>query len=199
MNFKPRLYKFLRGLLSPIFRLIFRIKFINPHNLPETGSYIIASNHISAIDPIIIAVGQKHRAIHFMAKAELFGNKFCNWFFKSIGCFPVERGKTDVSSVKHFEQVVQDGHVMGIFIEGTRSKTGDFLKPKSGAALIAYDTKTPVVPVCVTKVNKNMVCHFGEPISLDDLGFENGGAKEYREASRRIMETIKEFREQDIA
>ena len=198
MKFKPRFYSFLRFVFSPIIKLIFRVKYINAHNLPKTGAYILASNHISAVDPIIMAVGQKHRYIHFMGKAELFKNKIANWFFLSIGCFPVDRGKKDMTSVKHFEKVVADGHIMGIFVEGTRSKTGEFLKPKSGAALISFDTKTPIIPVCITKTDKKTICHFGEPMSLEDLGFTTGGAKEYREASRRIMETIKQFREQDL-
>lgn len=197
MNFKPKMYSFLRWLLSPFFKLIFRIKFINPHNLPKEGACIVVSNHVSAIDPIIIAVGQKHRYVHYMGKAELFKNKFLNWFFLSIGCFPVDRGKSDTASVRHFEKIVADGHVMGIFFEGTRSKDGEFLKPKSGAALIAYDTKSPIVPVCITKVGKKHICHFGDLVSLEELGFEKGGAKEFREATRRIMEMMKEFREQD--
>ncbi|MBQ6626670.1 MAG: 1-acyl-sn-glycerol-3-phosphate acyltransferase [Ruminococcus sp.] len=199
MKFKPRFYSFLRFILSPILKIIFHAKHINAHNLPREGAYIIASNHISAIDPIVIAIGQKHRYVHFMAKAELFEKKFLNWFFHSIGCFPVERGKKDLSSVKHFEKVVQDGEVMGIFIEGTRSKTGEFLKPKNGASLIAYHTQTPVIPVCITMVGKKRICHFGEPISLEELGFEKGGAREYREASRIIMEKIAELREQDLS
>lgn len=199
MKFKPKLYSFLRCVIRPFFMLIYRVKFVNPDNLPQEGSYILVSNHISAVDPIILAIGQRKRYIHFMGKSELFKNKFLNWFFHSIGCFPVDRGKSDRTSVRHFEQVVNDGHVMGIFFEGTRSKTGEFLKPKSGAALIAYDTKTPVVPVCVTKTDKGLICHFGDPVSLEELGFVNGGAKEFREASRRIMEIIKSFREQDLS
>lgn len=198
MKFKPKFYSFLRWILSPFFRIIFRVKYINAHNLPKKGAYILVSNHISGVDPIIIAVGQKHRYIHYMGKSELFKNKFLNWFFRSIGCFPVDRGKSDTTSVRHFEQVVNDGHIMGIFFEGTRSKTGEFLKPKSGAALIAYDTNTPIIPVCVTKINKKYVCHFGDIVTLDKLGFEHGGAKEFREATRRIMEIIKGYREQDI-
>lgn len=199
MTFKPRFYACLRFILTPVLKLIFNAKHINPHNLPKDGAYIIAANHISAIDPIIVAIGQKHRAVHFMAKAELFRNKFLNWFFLSIGCFPVERGKKDVSSVKHFEKVVEDGEVMGIFIEGTRSKTGEFLKPKNGASLIAFHTKTPVIPVCITKIGRKRVCHFGEPLSLKELGFDKGGAREYREASRIIMEEISKLREQDLS
>ncbi|MBE6824017.1 MAG: 1-acyl-sn-glycerol-3-phosphate acyltransferase [Ruminococcaceae bacterium] len=199
MSNKPRLYSFFRWILSPIFKLVFRVEFINPHNLPKEGPYIIASNHISGIDPIIIAIGQKYRQIHFMAKAELFKNKFLEWLFLSIGCFPVDRGKKDIGAVRHFEKVVEDGEVMGIFIEGTRSKTGEFLKPKNGASLIAFDTKSPVVPVCLTKTKKGIICHFGEPLSLEELGFEKGGAREYREASRIIMDKIKLFREQDLS
>lgn len=199
MKFKPWLYSLLRAIFSPIFRLIFRVKFVNAHNLPKDGAYILAANHISCLDPIIMAIGQKRRYIHYMAKAELFDNKLKEWFFKSIGCFPVQRGNSDINSVKHFEQIVNSGEIMGIFIEGTRSKTGEFLKPKSGAALIAFDTKTPVIPVCNTKTDKGRICHFGKPMSLEELGFVDGGAREYREASRRIMDNIKALREQGLS
>ncbi len=199
MGYKPMLFTAIKNIIAPIFKLIYRTKYINAHNVPKDGAYIFAGNHISGVDPIIMAIGQKHRNIHFMAKAELFKNAFLRWFFLSVGAFPVERGKGDKGSVKHFEQVLADGELMGIFIEGTRSKTGEFLKPKNGAALIAYDTKTPVIPVCQTKIKGRRVCHFGEPMSLEQLGFENGGAKEFREASRRIMDEIKALREQDLS
>lgn len=198
MGYKKGFFTAIKFVVTPVFKLIYRTKYINPHNVPKEGAYIFASNHISSVDPIIMAVGQKHRNIHFMAKAELFRNPILNWFFLSIGAFPVDRGNSDKGAVKHFEQILDDGELMGIFIEGTRSKTGEFLKPKSGAALIAYDTKTPVIPVCQTTIKGRRVCHFGEPMSLEELGFENGGAREYREASRRIMDKIKSFREEDM-
>lgn len=198
MGYKPKMFTAIKYIVAPIFKVIYRTKYINPHNVPKEGAYIFAGNHISSVDPIIMAIGQKHRNIHFMAKAELFQNAFCRWFFYSIGAFPVDRGNSDKGAVRHFEEILADGNLMGIFIEGTRSKTGEFLKPKSGAALIAYDTKTPVIPVCQTKINGRRVCHFGEPMTLEELGFVNGGAREYREASRRIMDKLKEFREQDM-
>ena len=198
MGYKPKMFTAIKCIVKPFFGLIYRTKYINPHNVPKEGAYIFAGNHISSVDPIIMAVGQKHRNIHFMAKAELFKNPVLRWFFISIGAFPVDRGNSDKGAVRHFEELLSDGELMGIFIEGTRSKTGEFLKPKSGAALIAYDTKTPVIPVCQTKIKGRRVCHFGEPMTLEELGFENGGAREYREASRRIMDKLKEFREQDL-
>lgn len=198
MGYKPKMFTAIKCIVKPFFKLIYRTKYINPHNVPKEGAYIFAGNHISGVDPIIMAVGQKHRNIHFMAKSELFKNPVLRWFFISIGAFPVDRGNSDKGAVRHFEELLSDGELMGIFIEGTRSKTGEFLKPKSGAALIAYDTKTPVIPVCQTKIKGRRVCHFGEPMTLEELGFENGGAREYREASRRIMDKLKEFREQDL-
>ena len=198
MGYKPKMFTAIKYIVAPFFKVIYRTKYINPHNVPKEGAYIFAGNHISSVDPIIMAIGQKHRNIHFMAKAELFQNPFKRWFFLSIGAFPVDRGNSDKGAVRHFEEILADGNLMGIFIEGTRSKTGEFLKPKSGAALIAYDTKTPVIPVCQTDINGRRVCHFGEPMTLEELGFVNGGAREYREASRRIMDKIKSFREQDM-
>lgn len=198
MGYKPKMFTAIKYIVAPFFKVIYRTKYINPHNVPKEGAYIFAGNHISSVDPIIMAIGQKHRNIHFMAKAELFQNPFKRWFFYSIGAFPVDRGNSDKGAVRHFEEILADGNLMGIFIEGTRSKTGEFLKPKSGAALIAYDTKTPVIPVCQTDINGRRVCHFGEPMTLEELGFVNGGAREYREASRRIMDKIKSFREQDM-
>lgn len=199
MKFKPKMYSFLRFVLSPILKVIFKAKYVNKNNLPKKGAYILVCNHVSAVDPVVVAIGQKHRYVHFMAKAELFEKKFNNWFFRSIGCFPVDRGKGDISSVKHFEEIVEAGEIMGIFIEGTRSKDGEFLKPKNGAALIAYHTQTPVIPVCITIINKKRVCHFGEPVTLEELGFDKGGAREYREASRRMMEKLAQLREQDLS
>ncbi len=198
MGYKPKFFTAIKYIVTPIFKVIYRTKYINPHNVPKQGAYIFAGNHISSVDPIIMAIGQKHRNIHFMAKAELFKNRFMNWFFLSIGAFPVDRGNSDKGAVRHFEQVVNDGELMGIFIEGTRSKTGEFLKPKNGAALIAYDTKTPIIPVCQTQIKGRRVCHFGEPMTLEELGFKDGGAREYREASRRIMDKLKSMREQDL-
>lgn len=198
MGYKPKFYTAIKIVVAPFLKMIYRTKYINPHNVPKEGAYIFAGNHISAVDPIIMAVGQKHRNIQFMAKAELFKNPILRWFFLSIGAFPVDRGNSDRGAVRHFEDILSEGNLMGIFLEGTRSKTGEFLRPKSGAAMIAFDTKTPIIPVCQTKINGRRVCHFGEPMTLEELGFTTGGAREYREASRRIMEKLKEFREQDM-
>ncbi len=198
MKKRNHFYFFWRGLLKPFFQLKFRMKYIGVENVPEEGAYILASNHTHAADPIIMGMGLK-RQVMFMAKEELFKNKFVGWFIRKLDAFPVNRGKADTGSIKHFEKVLEDGNLMGIFIEGTRSKDGNFLPPKNGCSLIAYDTKTPVIPVCHTKIGSRLYFHFGKPISLEEMGFDKGGAREFRNASRVIMDHIKALREEDLA
>ena len=191
-------YFFWRAVLLPFFKLIYRMKYIGRENVPENGAYILASNHRLATDPIMLGMGLK-RQVLFMAKEELFKNKFISWFLRKLGAFPVSRGKADTGSIRHFENALENGALMGVFIEGTRSKDGEFLPPKNGCSLIAWDTKTPVIPVCHTKIGSRTVFHFGKPLSLEDMGFEKGGAREFRNASRVIMDHIKALRAEDLA
>lgn len=196
---RSRFYGFWRAVVRPFTFLIFRPKFIGADNVPDEGAYILASNHVGLSDPILIGEALE-RQVMFMAKAELFKKKFLGGFISRLGAFPVERGSSAaIDAIKHFEEVVRNGDLMGIFIEGTRSKTGDFLPPKNGVSLIAYDTKTPVIPLCITKKGCRKLVHFGAPLSLTDMGFEKGGAREFRNASRVIMDHIKAIREQDIS
>ncbi|MBQ3266232.1 MAG: 1-acyl-sn-glycerol-3-phosphate acyltransferase [Ruminococcus sp.] len=191
-------YFFWRAILLPFFKLKYRMKYIGRENVPADGAYILASNHRLATDPIMLGMGLK-RQVLFMAKEELFKNQFISWFLRKLGAFPVSRGKADTGSIRHFEKALEDGALMGIFIEGTRSKDGEFLPPKNGVSLIAWDTKTPVIPVCHTKLGSRIVFHFGKPLSLEEMGFEKGGAREFRNASRTIMDHIKALREEDTA
>lgn len=191
-------YFFWRNLLKPVMFLIYRMKYVGAENVPAEGGYILAANHRRSTDPFILGMGLK-REVLFMAKEELFKNKFIGWFMRKLGAYPVGRGKSDTGAVRHFEDKLKEGALAGIFIEGTRSKDDNFLPPKNGVSLIAYDTKVSVIPVCHTKINGRLFMHYGKPLSLEDLGFEKGGAKELRNASRVIMDHIKALREEDLA
>ena len=89
---------------------------------------------------------------------------------------------------------------MTIFLEGKRSKTGEFLRPRSGAMLIAYATNTPIVPACITPEKKLMKMFrktrvsFGEPITPKELGITTGSPRELRNAAKKIMEQLEEMR-----
>lgn len=192
-------YFFWRAVSMPFLKLTHHMRYKGQENVPENGSYILASNHREAVDPIMLGIGIK-RQVQFMAKAELFEKKFVGWFLGKLGAFPVERNSSAArGAIRHFEDVLKEESLIGIFIEGTRSKTDDFLPPKNGVSLIAFDTKTPVIPVCITIIGKRRVIHYGKPLSLEEMGFEKGGAREFRNASRTIMDHIKALREQDLS
>lgn len=114
----------------------------------ETGSLIIASNHRNSYDPGLIAAARV-RKIHYMAKLELFNlNKLASWMLRHLNAFPISRGTGDQRSLNYAIRLVEEGKVLGIFPEGTRSKDpdGKMLPPKAGIALIA---KAPMPMFCL--------------------------------------------------
>lgn len=197
-----RLYSVIRAVVRPFFAVLFPCKYVNRNNLPKSGNYILCSNHIANIDPILIALGQKRKFVT-MAKSELFHNKFIGGVLRFMGAFPVERGTGDSDAIGYAQQALIDGNVMLIFFEGTRSKTGELLRPKTGVSVIAYQTKSPIIPVCITpkrskmKIFRKNIITFGDPIMPEDFGIEKGSGMEYRALSRKIMERIAAMRERD--
>lgn len=195
------LYSLGRVVCTPAMKLFFRTKFINKNNIPKEGRYIICSNHLSYADPVLIALGQK-RKVRFMAKAELFKNKFFAALIRSLGAFPIHRGNGDMKAINIGEQILKDGGVMVIYFEGKRSKSGELLRPKSGAMLIAYQTDTPVIPACITpqkgplKFFRKTIISFGDPVTVSQLGIKEGTPREFREASKQVMEKVAALREE---
>lgn len=195
-------YYVLKAIVKPILKVMYRYKVINGNNIPKEGGYILACNHIAFTDPILLAVTQKRR-IFFMAKIEIFRNKFLTWFFTLIGAFPVNRAGDDGKAVNTGIDIIKEGNVMGIFIEGTRSKNRELLRPRSGCALVAQETQVPVIPACITVPSKRRffakhIVHYGEPLSVEELGLTTGDRRELRKATNMIMDKIREMREQDL-
>ena len=198
------LYLIGRGVCCPIMKIFYRYKFINKNNLPEKGGFIVASNHLSFSDPVLLGLGQKRR-LFFMAKVELFRNKFFGALIRALGAFPVERGAGDNKAIKTGEDLIKDGEIMTIFIEGGRTKTGDLMRPRSGCALVAQQMQVPVIPACITIIGNpkhtfsKRVIHFGDPLTPEQLGLTpDGGRRELKDASNKIMDEIKKMREQDL-
>lgn len=198
-----KFYAFLVAVLRfPLF-IFFRYKHINKNNMPMEGRYILASNHMSGPDCIFVGLGQK-RQIRFMAKAELFEKPFLNWFFTKMGAFAVNRGKGDTSAINNAKDFIEAGDALGIFIEGTRSKTGEFLKPKSGAVMLAHQMNCKIIPCCISCKGikpsfwRRKYVHFGDPVTVEELGVTKASPREYRDASRKLMDIIADIRKQDL-
>lgn len=197
------LYRVGQAVCRPIMKVFYRYKFINNNSIPHEGAYIIASNHMSFSDPVLLGLGQRRR-LFFMAKQELFKNKFFAGLIRALGAFPVERGAGDGKAIKTGEDLIKEGNVMTIFIEGGRTKTGEFMRPRSGCALVVQQMQVPVIPACITITGNpkyrfaKRVIHFGDPLTPQQLGLTpDGDRRQLKNATNMIMDEIKKMREQD--
>ena len=128
--------------------LFWRIKYTGIANIPLEGPVIIASNHISHLDPPLIGVGVK-RPVTFIAKMELFKVPFIGWWLRQLGQISVTRGGGGKAALETAIEALKDGRVIIIFPEGTRSPTGRMQRGRSGVAVLALKTGAPVVPASI--------------------------------------------------
>lgn len=187
-------------ILHPIVFLLFRIKLIGLENLPKDRGFVFCSNHISFADPAFWLIYTKRR-IFYMAKEEVFKNRFARWFYSKCDVFTVKRGSADISSINEAFSIVKRGGILGIFPEGTRSKDGEPQRAKSGAAYIANAANADIVPaaiVCKGKVRpfKKIKLVIGKPILHNEIELTENKKSSLRAVSSRIMDEISKLREQ---
>lgn len=190
-------YDILRPLGRFICKLFFKVEYVGTENIPEDGGFIVASNHIHALDPLIIALGIKNRQLHFMAKKELFDNIFVAKLITIVNAFPIVRGGADARALNYAKRIPAEGHILGIFIEGTRSKDGTPQRAKKGVASIANYSKCNVLPVSVynndgLKKHTKYTVRFGKAIDYSELNMsEEPSRDELGFAADYIMDKIK--------
>ena len=171
-----KLYKILRPLVTGFVKIFFRPTIIGIENLPESGRCILAGNHTSIYDALLLMSTTK-RQIHFLAKNELWqGPK--KIIFSNLGLIPVDRKNRDKNALHSAEKVLKKEQVIGIFPEGTTEKNKTMLKFKKGAVKMALDTNTPITPFVITGTynifKNNLTIKFLEKIDIkDDLVKEN--------------------------
>ena len=191
-------YKIIRFIASILIKLLFFVKFNNKKMLNDNyakGGCIVAANHISLFDPVIIACALK-RPIHYMAKAELFRKKFSSWFLKNLNAFPVDRSKADINAVKTALSLLKNNHILGIFPQGKRVAPNESQDAKLGAVQFAFKTKCPIIPVGIhTKggkvgLFKRITVSFGEPVFLEKIGISDSKPESLHRARDYIMDKI---------
>jgi 1-acyl-sn-glycerol-3-phosphate acyltransferase len=177
-----RLYHFLTATLS----LFYRYDVVGRENIPD-GPAVLCANHSSNFDPIMISLAAGiDRHIHYMAKKELFRVPIVSSVIKAIGSYPVDRGNKDIGAIKMSLKYLKAGEKIGIFPEGTRTKTAGEKAAKSGAIRLADQANVPIVPVWLPRRKrpfKKIRVVFHKPYFVNP---------EHRSLSREDYETLAE-------
>lgn len=141
-------YWALKILLTPVLRLLFRVRVKNAKVVPRQGPVILASNHQSFIDSIFLPLAVPRR-VTYVAKAEYFESWKTAWFFRAVGMIPLDRqgGSSSQRALAAARRVLERGGVLGIYPEGTRSPDGRLYKGHTGVARLAMQCGAPVIPV----------------------------------------------------
>ncbi len=148
-TFQGRTFTVLRAILLTLCRVILRMRIDGLENVPSSGPLIVVGNHLHNADPLLISIAVP-RPVHYMAKKELFTIPVIGRIIRRGGAFPVDRGTADRSAIRTADQTLKQGLAVGMFPEGTRSKTRSLKVALPGAAMIAQLTGAPILPVAIT-------------------------------------------------
>jgi glycerol-3-phosphate dehydrogenase (NAD(P)+) len=144
----PAIYRVVRAALLPFFLLYFRLERIGREHVPDSGPVLLAANHRSFLDPFVIGALTK-RPVYYIAKRELFEQRWQAWLLNSLGAFPVDRGAGDGHAMDTARAILERGDCVVIFPEGTRVRPGPLGHPHRGVGRLALQTGARVVPIAV--------------------------------------------------
>jgi 1-acyl-sn-glycerol-3-phosphate acyltransferase len=185
-------------------RLATRARAYGRENVPATGGVVYAINHLHWIDIPLLGVVSP-RNVWFVAKAEAANHRVAGWYLRLFGTIAIRRGESDRDAVRKMREEARRGNVIGLFVEGTRQRSGRPGTAQPGAAMVALQEGVPVVPVAIYgtqhwRIGNFRRCSvaFGEPLTFE--GLPRGG-KGYKEATavieRRIHELFAWLEQQD--
>lgn len=210
-------YVMSRFVLKPLFWLFFRPRVTGRQHVPLTGAVILASNHLSFIDSIVIPLVSP-RKVAMLAKAEYWrGHGIRGWWtrtlFSSLGAQPVERGthRAAQAALDTALAVLTEGDAFAIYPEGTRSRDGKLARGKTGVAWLALTADCPIVPVAVHGTDRIMPIGsrglrphrasvtFGEPLRFPQYAGQSARGRPRREVTDAVMNEIAKLSGQDRA
>jgi len=195
MASKPTPFYLLMGSLSHlVLRGGFRLKTSGNENLPKEGGFVLASNHLSNLDPWPLALAVWPRVVRFMAKAEAIDSPLLGPFISAQGAFPVRRGERDSGALEMAVRILRNGDPLVMFPEGTRRKPGRPIKHHTGAVRVAMEAGVPLIPAGLAGTDRlsrfaAQTVRYGPPVPLDDLvGLPPREAAQ--EGTERLMKAI---------
>jgi 1-acyl-sn-glycerol-3-phosphate acyltransferase len=194
------LYEILKPFAVGLMRLGFGLRARGTEHVPLAGAALFVSNHSSVLDPPLVG-GASPRTLHFMAKAELFGIPLFGPLIRALNAHPVRREGADAGALRAALRVLEEGHALLVFPEGTRGPEGMLREGKPGAGMLAVLSKAPVVPVYIEGSGRawpkgrrfprpaRVTITFGKPLHFAGAGAE-GRKEHYAAAGREMMAAI---------
>jgi 1-acyl-sn-glycerol-3-phosphate acyltransferase len=185
-------WAFSRLWLQPLTKLFTRARMYGSERIPA-GGCVLAVNHLHWVD-ICVVGAMSPRTIQYVAKSEVFGIPIVGWYVSLHGAIGIRRGESDREAVRRMREAAHDGRMVGLFVEGTRQRSGRPGTAQPGAAMVALQEDVPVVPAAVYgtqfwKPGNLAPCSVavGEPVRFE--GLPKGG-RGYREATAEIERRI---------
>ena len=185
-----------RKTIQPLVRAFAPFHNYGKERLPQTGGCVIAVNHFSWIDPPVVGAASPRR-VSFVAKVEAHRVPGLGQLIRAFGTIAIRRGESDREAVRQMLEAAQNGEVVGLFVEGTRQKSGEPGKVQPGAAMVALQAGVPVIPMAIHGTQewrpgnwKPISVAWGQPIAFE--GLPKGG-RGYRQASEQIEQEIRKL------
>lgn len=194
-GFKSAIKWIVRGALYLWFKIVYRVEIKGLENIPKDGALIFCGNHRSYLDPPLM-VSTAKRDMKFLAKEELYNNKFLaflGWVFEAI---PVKRDEKDVAAIKTSLKDLKEGKCIALFPEGTRNGLEKGEKVKDGVAFFAVRSGAKVIPCGIkggTKEQRKMTIIYGKPLDYHEYKAQAKGKEILEKVTNEIMENILEL------
>jgi 1-acyl-sn-glycerol-3-phosphate acyltransferase len=195
------LYLIFRPLTRFLCKVIGRMEIIGEENFPKEGGVILASNHQSYIDPIVLGSAAK-RSLFYLARDTLFNTRIKNFIMTGVHSIPMKRDTGDIKALKKAIEMLKNGKVITIFPEGTRSKDGSIQKGKEGVALLGVKSKCKILPAKLYGTDRilpkgkkfikpaKLIVKYGMPIDCSIYNGE-GNKKLYSEIAEKVIDDIR--------
>ena len=172
---------------------VFPVKYIGREYTRMAAPYIVVSNHKHWLDPLMVGNGIKRYEVRFLGKKELVKSRLGEWMMDKLHMIVVDRHNSDLKAMRDCVNAVRQGHVLGIFPEGTRCKDTTLEHMETGCAFIALRAKVPLLPVLIDRpcsLFRLTRVSYGPPIDIADLAAAGISAETAAQVNERIRKSI---------
>jgi 1-acyl-sn-glycerol-3-phosphate acyltransferase len=198
-------YKTVRFLFYAYYRLFHRFQVEGLENVPEKGSFLLAANHLSFLDPAALGC-RLPRNLHYLSRDNLFKGPL-GMIIRSLNSIPVNRSQLDLATLRRVLKVLNDGHPLLVFPEGTRSEDGRLADGKKGVGMLVAKSQVPVLPARIIgsyeimgkgkyfpRIGRKLRVSYGRLRSVAELDPGGKGGERYEKISQSVMDAIREIK-----